>query len=120
MAWFFRQTITQPQMRFVSDDELERTLGRDELTREDVRIALRTVRHAHAKDEMLAYAQTLLPESDFLTGYSLRALVRADITEAEAAREIKKNKAFCSRLAGLLPSILALFGNRARLTGILA
>lgn len=105
-------------MRFVDDDELELILRRDQFTREDVRVALRSVRHGHKKDQGLAYAETLVPEADYLTGYSLRALIRADITEAEAAREIKKNKAFCTRLTSLLPSILRLFNDRDNLAGL--
>ncbi|MCJ9705260.1 MULTISPECIES: hypothetical protein [unclassified Bradyrhizobium] len=105
-------------MRFVDDDELELMLRRDEFTREDVRVALRSVRHGHKKEEALAYAETLVPDADYLTGYSLSALVRADITDAEAAREIKKNKAFCTRLTSLLPSILRLFNDRDNLAGL--
>ncbi|MCC8964232.1 hypothetical protein H8A95_18380 [Bradyrhizobium sp. Pear76] len=105
-------------MHHVFEDELQKIRIRDRLSPKEARVLLRTIRHGEQKDEVLAYAETLVVEADFLSPYSLRALVRADITEAEAAREIKKNKAFCNRLAGLLPSILRLFGSRDNLTGI--
>lgn len=102
----------------LSEDELEHVLRRDELTTEDVRRALATVRHSYKADELLAYATNLIPDADLLDGSALRALARADITEEEAAKEIQKNKAFCARLAGLLPSILRLFDSRHNLAGI--
>ncbi|MGY3074221.1 hypothetical protein ACVWZZ_000592 [Bradyrhizobium sp. LM6.10] len=108
----------EPNMRFVSDDELEQVLRRDELTNEHVRMALATVRHGHKAGELLAYTTALVPDADLLDGSSLRTLARADITEDEAAKEIEKNKAFCVRLAGLLPSILRLFDSRNNRAGI--
>ncbi|WP_454646299.1 hypothetical protein [Bradyrhizobium liaoningense] len=106
------------QRRLLSDDGLEQVLRRDELTVEDVRIALATVRHGFKADELLAYARSLVPDADLLDGSALRALARADITEDEASKEIQKNRAFCARLAGLLPSILRLFDSRNNLAGI--
>src|SRR4051812_37466391 len=107
-------------MHFLSENQLTRILSRDELMREEVRIALRTVRHGERKNEALVYAETLVPEADLLSPYSLGALVRADISEAEAIKEVKRNKAFCIRLAGLLPSILEFFGNRDSSAGLLS
>lgn len=110
--------LREPNMRFLSDDELEQVLRRDELTNEHVRMALATVRHGYRAHELLAYTTALVPDADLLDGSSLRALARADITEDEAAKETEKNKAFCARLAGLLPSILRLFDSRNNLAGI--
>src|SRR5437879_5790492 len=65
--------------------------------------------------EMFEYANSLLPEaSDYLRSYTLRALVRADITEKEAASYLEKNKAFFRRLVNLLPSIVGFFSKEAR------
>jgi len=56
----------------------------------------------------------------YLQPHILSALVRADITEDEAASHLERNKAFFSRLVELLPSLIAFFGNRNGWWGILS
>jgi hypothetical protein len=103
------------------NNDLERVLRREELTLEDVKVALRIVRYDERGAEITAHADTLLHEAgDYLPPYILRALVRADIDEDEGARYLERNKAFFSRLAELLPSLIGFFNRRDNLYGILS
>jgi hypothetical protein len=105
----------------LEEHDLERILRREELTLEDVKVVLRNVRYDEDDAEMIAYANTLLREAeDYLPSHTLDALVRADITEDEAALYLERNKAFFSRLVELLPSLIAFFDRRSSLRGILS
>jgi hypothetical protein len=105
-------------MRFEEDGELWRILQRDTLTLEDVKFLFK--RNRENDPERIAYANSLLPEAgDYLRPYELRALLRAEISETEVAVALAQNKAFFSRLVGLLPSILGFFERRQNLKGIL-
>jgi hypothetical protein len=107
-------------MRFEDDRELWRILQREPFTLEDVKFLFRHTRHREDDPERIAYANSLLPEAgDYLRPYHLRALLRADISETEAAVPLAQNKAFFSRLVGLLPSLLGFFELRQNLAGIL-
>jgi hypothetical protein len=102
-------------MRFKSNDELWRYLQQETLTLEDVKFLFRRTGNREDDPERIAYANSLLPEAgDFLRPYELRALLRAEISEAEAAIELAGNKAFFSRLVVLLPSLLSFFKRRRR------
>jgi hypothetical protein len=106
---------------FLDEDDLERILRREELTLDDVKVVLRSVRYGEQDAERIAYADTLLREAgDYLPSYTLSALVRADITEDEAALYLERNKAFFSRLVELLPSLVSFFNSRSNLRGILS
>jgi hypothetical protein len=90
-------------------------LEREELSLENVKAVMRTVRYGQEGDERFEYANTLLSDAaDYLPPYWLRALVRADITEDEASLYLARNKAFFSRLANLLPSIVRFFSEEER------
>jgi hypothetical protein len=107
-------------MRFEEDGELWRILQRDTLTLEDVKFLFKHTRNRENDPERIAYANSLLPEAgDYLRPYELRALLRAEISETEVAVALAQNRAFFSRLVGLLPSILGFFERRQNLKGIL-
>jgi hypothetical protein len=104
----------------LEEDDLQRILRREELTLEEVKVVLRTGRYGERGAEKIAYANTVLREAgDYLPPYWLSALVRADISEEEAAPYLEQNKAFFSRLVELLPSLIAFFNERSNLRGIL-
>jgi hypothetical protein len=107
-------------MRFDKESEIWRALNRETITLEDVKLLFRHTRNREDDPERIAYANSLLPEAgEYLRAYELRALLRADISETEAAVGLAANKAFFSRLVGLLPSILSFFEHRQNLAGIL-
>lgn len=107
-------------MRFEEEGELRRVLQRETLALEDVKFLFRHTRNREDDPERIAYANSVLSEAgDYLRPYELRALIRADIAEAEAAVEVARNKAFFSRLAALLPTLLGFFEDRRNLPGIL-
>jgi hypothetical protein len=97
-------------MRFEGEGELWRVLKRETLALEDVKFLFRRTGNREDDPERIAYANSVLPDAgDYLRPYELRALIRADISETEAAVEVARNKAFFSRLAGLLPTLLGFF-----------
>jgi hypothetical protein len=103
------------QGKFVEETEIARIVAREELSFDDVKRLLRGVRYTRGYDEKFEYANTLVPEAgDYLRGYTLRALVRAEINEEEAAAEVEQNKLFFSRLVDLLPSLLGFLSEEAR------
>jgi hypothetical protein len=108
-------------MRFEEEGRLWRSLQqRETLTLEDVNLLFKNTRHRENDPERIAYANSLLPEAgDYLRPYELRALLRADISGTEAAVALKRSKALFSRLAWLLPSLLAFFERRQNLAGLL-
>jgi hypothetical protein len=107
-------------MRFEEDGESWRILQREILTLEDVKFLFKRTRNREDDPERIAYANSLLPEAgDYLRPYELRALLRADISETEAAVALAQNKVFFSRLVWLLPSLLNFFERRQNLAGIL-
>src|SRR5215813_2733174 len=96
-------------------DDIARILAREELSFEDVKIVMRFARYERGFDERFEYANTLLSHAgDYLPPHILTALVRADITEEDAAAHLDRNKAFFSRLTALLPSLVRFFGEEAR------
>jgi hypothetical protein len=98
----------------VEEHDIARILASDRPSLEDIK-TMRGTRYADGFDERFEYANSLLAEaSDYLRAHTLRALVRAEITEAEAAKHLKQNKAFFKRLASLLPSIMRFFGKGPR------
>jgi hypothetical protein len=101
--------------QFVEETEIARIVAREELSFDDVKRLIRGVRYTRGYDEKFEYANTLVPEAgDYLRGYTLRALVRAEINEEEAAAEVEQNKLFFSRLVHLLPSLLGFLSKQAR------
>ncbi|WP_139267653.1 MULTISPECIES: hypothetical protein [unclassified Beijerinckia] len=99
------------------DRDITRLLVSETLTFEDIKTLMQGCRYYpddHSK--VFEYADTLLPEaSDYLQPHTLHALVRADITEMEAALHLEENKVFFHQLANLLPSIASFFSKEARL-----
>jgi len=107
-------------MRFEEEDDLRHVLHRETLTLKDVKFLFSHTGNRESDTERIIYANSLLPEAgDYLRPYELRALLRADISEAEAAGHLARNKAFFSRLAGLLPSLVGFFERPQNLAGIL-
>jgi hypothetical protein len=107
-------------MGFGEEDGLWRTLQRETLGLEDIKLFFRNTRNREDDPQRIAYANSLLLEAgDYLRPYELRALLRADISETEAAVALAQNRAFFSRLVWLLPSILGFFEHRQNLAGIL-
>lgn len=106
---------------FLKKDDLHRVLGRKELTLNDVKAVFRSVRYSEQSTESITYANSLLSEAgDYLPSGMLRALVRADITTDEAALCLEQNRAFYSRLVGLLPDLIGFFNRRENLWGIVS
>jgi signal recognition particle subunit SEC65 len=100
----------------VEDQDIARILASEDPTFNEIRTLMRGCRYAHGRDEKFEYADSLLPEaSDYLRPYTLRALVRADITEDEAASHLEQSKMFYRRLASLLPAIMKFFSKDAKL-----
>ena len=100
----------------VESRDIVRILASEEPSFEDIKTLMRGVRYSGGYDEKFEYANTLLPEaSDYLRSHTLRALVRADITDVEAVAYLKQNKAFFRRLANLLPAIVRFFSKEVRL-----
>lgn len=93
----------------ISEDEIERRLARDALTQKDIKTVMLSVRHSLSDQKNINYAKSLLPDSDYLPPYVLSRLVRADISEQEAAQYIGPNKAFFARLTEYLPDLLRYF-----------
>jgi hypothetical protein len=57
--------------------------------------------------ELAEIADKLVPEAGrYLSRYDIERLVRDEISESVARREIRRQKSFVTRLEGLLPSIL--------------
>jgi hypothetical protein len=111
----FGASLSEP-LAPVEDHDIARILASEGPTFEDIKILMRGARYTKGYDEKFDYANSLLPEaSDYLRPHTLRALVRADITEEEAASYLLQNKAFFRRLVNLLPSIVRFFGKKARL-----
>jgi hypothetical protein len=107
-------------MRFKQESKLWRTLTEEALTLEDVKALFKLAGHREDDPDRVAYANSLVPEAgDYLRPYELRALIRADISETEAAVETARHKAFFSRLVELLPSLLEFFETRENLAGLL-
>jgi hypothetical protein len=106
---------------FLQEDDLQRVLRREELTLDDVKAVLGSVRYSKQSIESIDYANTLLREAgDYLPPHMLSALVRADVTVDEAALSLERNRAFFSRLVELLPSLIGFFNRRGNLFGILS
>lgn len=100
---------------YVEEDDLARFVSREELSFDDVKIVMRGVRYDRGVDEGFAYANSLLPEAaDYLRPHTLRALIRADMTDQQAALDLELNKSFFSRLAFLLPSLMQFFDKKER------
>jgi hypothetical protein len=100
----------------VEDHDIARILANEEPSFDDIKTLMRGVRYIDGHDDRFEYANTLLPEaSSYLRSHTLRALVRSDITEEEAAKHLEQNKAFFGRLVNLLPSIMRFFSKEARL-----
>jgi hypothetical protein len=100
---------------YVDKNNVDLLVAREELSLEDVKIIMRGVRYERGYDERFDYANSLILEADnYLRPHTLGALVRADITEADAAIEMERNKAFSFRLVDLLPSIVRFFGADSR------
>jgi hypothetical protein len=111
----FGESLSEP-LAPVEDHVIARILASDAPTFEDIKTLMRGARYTQGYDERFEYANSLLPEaSDYLRSHTLRALVRADITEEEAASYLEQNKAFFRRLVNLLPSIAKFFSKEARL-----
>ena len=110
----FGASSSQPQ-ELVEDHDFARILASEEPSFEDIKTLMRGARYTGGFDEKFEYANALLLEaSDYLRSYTLRALVRADITEEEGAKYLKQNKIFFGRLVNMLPSIVRFFGKEAR------
>jgi hypothetical protein len=100
----------------IEEHDLARLLASETLTFDDIKTLMRGARYTRGHDETFTYADSLLPEaSDYLPSRTLRALVRADISEEESASHLEQNKAFFRRLVVVLPSIVSFFGKEARL-----
>lgn len=100
---------------YVDERDLARILAHEELSLEDVKTVMRGVRYERGHDERFDYANELLSEAgDYLRPHTLGALVRAEITEEDAVPDLERNKAFFSRLVGLLPTLVRFFGKEAR------
>lgn len=111
----FGTSLSEPPAP-VEDRDITRLLASETPTFENIKSLMRGTRYADGYSEMFEYANTLLPgASDYLRSHTMRALVRADITEEEAASYLQKNKAFFHRLVNLLPSIVSFFSEEARL-----
>lgn len=116
-AGFLGRFLTSPSepLSPVEDRDIARILTSEAPTFEDIKTLVRGARYARGHDETFEYANSLLPQaSDYLRSHTLRALVRADISEEEAAWYLEQNKAFFRRLVNLLPSIVSFFGKEAR------
>jgi hypothetical protein len=101
--------------KYVEKAEVARIVAREELSLGGVKRLIRGVRYARGFDERFEYANTLVPEAaSYLRPYTLRVLVRGEISEAEAAAEIEQNKLFFSRLVDLLPSLVRFFSRDTR------
>jgi hypothetical protein len=110
----FGTSLSEPPAR-IEEHDLALTLAKETLTFEDIKTLIRGARYTGGYSEMFGYANSLLPEaSDYLRPHTLRALVRADMTEKEAAAYLEKNKSFFQRLVNLLPSIVGFFSKEAR------
>jgi hypothetical protein len=111
----FGTSLSEP-VASVEDQDIARILASEPPTFEDIKTLMRGSRYTHGYDEKFEYANSLLLEaSDYLRPHTLRALVRADMTEEEAASYLENNKTFCRRLVNLLPSIFRFFGKEERL-----
>jgi hypothetical protein len=100
---------------YVEEHDIARILASQELSLEDVKIVMRGARYDRGYDERFDYANTLLSDAwHYLRPHTLGALVRAEIAEDDAALDLERNKAFFSRLADLLPSLVRFFGREAR------
>ena len=111
----FGTSLSEP-LASVEDQDIARILASETPTFEDIKTLMRGSRYTHGYDETFEYANSLLPgASDYLRPHTLRALVRADLTEEEAASYLEHNKAFYRRLVNLLPSIVSFFGKEERL-----
>jgi hypothetical protein len=107
-------------MPFEQESDLWRALIGEPLTLEDVKALFRDTGNREDDPERIAYANSLVPEAgDYLRAYELRALLRADISEAEATVHLSRNKTFFTRLAELLPSLLRFFALHENLAGLL-
>lgn len=111
----FGTSLSEP-LAPIEDHDIARILASEEPSFDDIRTIMRGARYTDGHSEMFEYANSLLPEaSDYLRSYTLRALVRADITEEEAVSQLNQNKAFFGRLVTLLPAIVKFFSKEARL-----
>src|SRR4051794_1462688 len=100
---------------YVEEHDLARLVSREQLSFDDVKIIMRCVRYERGADEGFEYANSLLPEAaDYLRPHTLSALIRADMTEQQAALDLYLNKSFFSRLAVLLPSLMQFFDKQER------
>jgi hypothetical protein len=111
----FGTSLSEP-LASVEDQDIAKILASETPTFEDIKTLMRWSRYTDGYDEKFEYANSLLPEaSDYLRPHTLRALVRADMTEEEAASYLENNRAFYRRLVNLLPSIVRFFGKEVRL-----
>jgi hypothetical protein len=101
--------------KYVEEDEIAGIAAREELSIEDVKRAIRGVRHTRGYDDRFDYANGIVPQaSEYLRPHTLSALVQAEISDGEAAIEIEQNKLFFSRLVDLLPTLMRFLSKEAR------
>src|SRR4051812_43199004 len=80
----------------------------DEVSKSVLSKLLQSARFISPEDA--EFADRLWPEAgDFLSGYTLRLLIRDDTSNEEVASEIEDNKKFLDRLSSLLPALSDLF-----------
>ena len=100
---------------YVEERDIARILARQELSLNDVKTIMRGARYERGIDERFEYANELLSEAaDYLPSYTLASLIRADISEQDAAIVLERNRVFFSRLVVLLPTLVQFFGEEAR------
>jgi hypothetical protein len=104
-------------------DDIARLLAQQELSFEDVKIVMRCARYRWLSNDSqrIDHANTLLSDAgDYLPWFTLCHLVRADITEEEAAGHLDRNKAFFYRLTTLLPSLIRFFADKENPEGLIS
>jgi hypothetical protein len=95
----------------LSIDDLQRLLATyDGLALSDIKSIMLRARYDEADLEDVEYANSLIPESgDYLPSHLLSALIRADLSEMDAAPYIEQNKAFFVRLVYLVSDLVRYF-----------
>ena len=80
----------------------------DEVSKPLLNKLLQRARNIHPEDA--EFANRLCPQAgNFLSDFSLRALIRDDTSGGEIVWEIEENKKFLDRLSSLLPALSNLF-----------
>jgi hypothetical protein len=111
--------VISPEASMLQQEAIARILAHEGLSLDDSKAIMRFVRYGRGRDESVDYANTILPGAgDYLPPYWLRALVRADVTEREASRDLERSRAFFGRLVSLLSPLLRFFSAEERATNL--